>query len=359
MRPARAAALVDICSARIRERVAARIGRVVVEGADDDLVPLDGHREAEEVTGIEVGRHQLCLLRPGAAAAHEDVGLSGVGAEAEIVGAGADHRGVAADGHTAAEEILGRGVAGTQLHLQRPGGTAAHEYICGAGGALAVVGVAGRADDHRVPVHGDRSTELVADAAVGGGELALLRPGRTAALEHVCGALEAVAEVGADGNGVAVDRHRGAELGGPGSVAGVQLRLLCPAAAAAHEDVGSPRVRRPVVDAGRADHRGIAADGHRHTEGVVCDRIVRVKLRLLYPIGTAAFEDVRRTGVDGAVVILRGADDRGVTAEGYGDAEVVIGHRVVGRQLGLELRQRRAPGKGTSCQDQPRQSQEA
>src|SRR5262249_37885124 len=150
-----------------------------------------------------------------------------------------------------------------------------------------------------------------------------------------------------DHHGVAGDSYSHAELVPRLRVGGLEVRLLAPEPATAHEDVGRPRLRGRVValvpvhpgaSAGLvlgADHHGVAVDSHADAKDVPWVRIGCFEVRLLGPDPPGAHEDVRRAGTGRAVVelvpvdpcgravVVGGSHHHGVPRDGHAHAETV------------------------------------
>ena len=154
---------------------------------------------------------------------------------------GADEGGVAVHGDRGAEPVGWHGRRSSELGLLRPGRAAAREDVRGAGLDVAGDGVVRSADNGRVAAEGDGGAEGVQGGRVRCDQLRLLRPHAVRAREDVCGAglvVRAVRAVGsADKRRVTGDRDRGAEGVPRGRVYGEELRLLCPVLARARGDV--------------------------------------------------------------------------------------------------------------------------
>ena len=100
----------------VRRAVGRRCG-VVMRRPDQHAVTADGHAPAELVVGGPRGQRQRRLLRPGGAAADEDVRAPHVGIRPHSSQGRPDDRRVAVDGHAGAEQVAGRAVGGEQVRL--------------------------------------------------------------------------------------------------------------------------------------------------------------------------------------------------------------------------------------------------
>ncbi len=141
--------------------------------------------------------------------------------------------------------------------------------------------------------------------------------------------------VGADNRRRGGRGDRVAEEVGGGAVGRRQLRLLGPDRAGLEEDVRRARGLdgAHVVLVG-ADDRRRAVDRDREAEQIGELPVGGGELRRLGPGGAALREHVRRAGLAvGADLVVRAADDRARAARRDGRAEPVVGRRVVGKEL--------------------------
>ena len=200
------------------------------------------------VIALGVGSFQIGLLAPGGSGAHEDIGRTGIAccvialvtvdpSRVAALQICSDHDRVARDRHRNTEIVSGLGIGSFQIGLLAPGGVGAHENI-------------GR------PGKGGRVISLVA-----------VYPGRIAALA-IC----------SDHYRLARDRQRNTELVKTIGIGSLQIGLVAPGGASAHEDIGRPgkggRViglvaiypDRIAVLSKCSDHYRVARDRHRTTE---------------------------------------------------------------------------------------------
>ena len=203
-------------------------------------LPVTGHGRAHRAGGRSeardrgredegVGGAQLGLLSPDAGRARERVGGAGVGLPGDVAVRRPDQGRVAGEGDSAAEPVVGGAVAGAQLGLLRPEAGGARKDVGGAGVGLPRDVVARRRDQGGLAGEGDRPAEPVADGAVGGDQLGLLRPSAGGAREHVGGAgVVAAVSRRPDQGRVAGEGDRVAEVVVGSAVAGAQLGLLRP-----------------------------------------------------------------------------------------------------------------------------------
>ena len=337
LRPGRAAAVEDVRRALIG------VGAHVVEGGPDERrVAVDGDRPAEAVAAGSVGGDEPDLLRPGRAVTDEDIRRALIGGGVHVGGECADDHGVAGDGHGDAEAIVGRAACGVEPGLLGPRGPAPREDI---GRALVGVGahvVPVGSDDHRVARDGDGDAELVVGGAVRGVDRGLLRPDRAVAGEDegrtLVGVRAQIVEVRSDDDRVARDRDRDAELVAARAGGGVELALQGPRDAGSREDV-----RRALIDVephvvliGSDDDR-VARDRDRGAEPVGGRPGGHDESGLLGPRGAGPDEDVGRAlVVVEPHVIEGGADDQRVAFDGHRLAEEVVGGSVGGVEAGLQ-----------------------
>src|SRR6185503_4776523 len=167
-----------------------------------------------------------------------------------------------------------------------------------AGGAAVLAGRADR-EDHAVARQRDARAELVAEAAVGGLDVELLRPAGWAAREQVDGAGQlrrVVALIAADAGGragfaeradgergtVAGQRDAPAEQVGRAGVGGGQLGLLGPDRGVACEHVDRAGGRRDAVGAG-GERRARARKREAAAEAIVGVRGRGLEVGLLAP----------------------------------------------------------------------------
>ena len=259
------------------------------------------------------------------------------------------HQGQAVgQGNRQAELIALAAVGGGDFLLLAPGGARAGVEISGARIRTPRVLAVG-ANQRHARVDGAGVTEVVVCLPVAGGELACLTPGRAGAGEHVgrarVGPLGIVVIRGGQ-HVVAMHRHRAAEAVAGRHIKGQDLLLLGPGGAGAGVDIGRPGLGALVVVQVGAHHSGVAVDAHSGAEPVVGRAIGGSDLVLLQPPLARAGEDVGRARVAAPVVVQRGADDGGGAVQGYRLAEVVRGGAVLGGDLGGDAHQGRIHGDG-------------
>ena len=158
--PGRALARVQVGHAEVD--TVARTGR-----RDQRGIARQRHRAAEGVLGRAVGRDQLGLLGPGAAAAGVHVGRAPERHVVDHLIGRPDQHGVARDRDREPEEIAVSGIAGHELGLDHPAAGLAHEHIGRAMEPVRAEAVPGHAHDGAVAVDRDRGAEGVAARAVG------------------------------------------------------------------------------------------------------------------------------------------------------------------------------------------------
>ena len=148
-------------------------------------------------------------------------------------------------------------------------------------------------------------------------------------------------KIGADDEGVVADRHRAAEVIKPVAVAGEEVRLLGPARAGAYKDVGRAGVAPPggaVKES--AHHDCIAADRRRGPEAVTGRAVAGDEVRLLIPARAVAHKDVGRAGVAPPGGAVKRPDDGSVATDPHGGAELVASRPIARDEVRLGEDQR-------------------
>src|SRR5262249_15370122 len=141
--------------------------------ADCQRVAVDRDSEAEEIYPGAVAGVEFLLRRPVRAATLEDVGRTLLAVRANGVKIRPSHQSVAAERNGKTEKIIRRAVAGRDFLLLRPGRAAARENVGRTLTAVCSNGVKRRADRQRVAVERDCPAELIMRSAVVGGEFLL------------------------------------------------------------------------------------------------------------------------------------------------------------------------------------------
>ncbi|MFO0982660.1 MAG: hypothetical protein U1E76_13160 [Planctomycetota bacterium] len=205
--------------------------------------------------------------------------------------------------------------------------------------------VRGRRDRRRVAVDRDRVAELIAARQIRGGELGLRHPSITGADENVrCPRIDAGGLIphGAPITAVSPETAAAAPKWSPDAASDAVSLACCvqtPPERTEHIGRAGIDAARVVVSLRTNDCRIPGERDRVIAEGVIRCRVQRHELGLLRPDAASQDEDVRRTSVVSAGVVVPGcADHHRVGREGDALAKLVSCRRVRSGQRGSFLR---------------------
>ncbi len=172
--------MVPVVAAALEDIGGAGGGRYTVffDRADDEAVTVDGDTKTKLICGVCVVGLEEGLLDPGIATALKDIGGTGIGA---VLLGGADDEGVAIDGDAITKAVVCGGIVGLEIGLLHPVFSVALKDIDGTGvchGVVLIVAAIavfeGGADDHPVPIDGNAKTKAIVGVGIAGLDVGLL-----------------------------------------------------------------------------------------------------------------------------------------------------------------------------------------